>query len=103
MLGRTPGREVRVVVNRESASRERVGGVMGVVTEALVQLIAKQVDERRLVVWYDPEQAYGAAAGGGLFPTRLWPGTMAASSDCAKRSITCSTKVSRLDSSCTCR
>ena len=35
---------------------------MGVVTEALVQLIAKQVDEKGLVVWYDPEQAYGVAA-----------------------------------------
>src|SRR5882762_7132760 len=35
---------------------------MAVVTESLVQLIAKQVDERGLVVWYDPEQAYGAAA-----------------------------------------
>ena len=36
--------------------------MMGVVTESLVQLIAKQVDEKGLVVWYDPEQAYGAAA-----------------------------------------
>ena len=35
---------------------------MGVVTESLVQLIAKQVDEKGLVVWYDPEQAYGTAA-----------------------------------------
>ena len=35
---------------------------MGVVTESLVLLIAKQVDEKGLVVWYDPEQAYGAAA-----------------------------------------
>jgi hypothetical protein len=33
---------------------------MGVVTESLFQLIAKQVDEKGLVVWYDPEQAYGA-------------------------------------------
>jgi hypothetical protein len=31
---------------------------MPVVTESLVQLIAKQVDEKGLVVWYDPEQAY---------------------------------------------
>lgn len=36
--------------------------VMGVVTKALVQLIAKQVDDKGLVVWYDPEQAYGAEA-----------------------------------------
>jgi len=35
---------------------------MPVVTESLVQLIAKQVDEKGLVVWYDPEQAYGEAA-----------------------------------------
>ena len=35
---------------------------MAVVTEYLVQLIAKQVDEKGLVVWYDPEQAYGTAA-----------------------------------------
>jgi PglZ domain len=35
---------------------------MAVVTEYLFQLIAKQVDDRGLVVWYDPEQAYGAAA-----------------------------------------
>jgi hypothetical protein len=35
---------------------------MGLVTEALVQLIAKQVDEKGLVVWYDPEHAYGTAA-----------------------------------------
>src|SRR5688500_12040679 len=33
-----------------------------VVTEHLYQLIAKQVDDRGLVVWYDPEQAYGAAS-----------------------------------------
>jgi hypothetical protein len=35
---------------------------MAVVTDALVRLIAKQVDEKGLVVWYDPEQAYGTAA-----------------------------------------
>lgn len=35
---------------------------MPIVTEALVQLIGKQVDEKGLVVWYDPEQAYVAAA-----------------------------------------
>ncbi len=34
----------------------------GIVTEYLFQLIAKQVDDRSLVVWYDPEQTYGAAA-----------------------------------------
>ncbi|MBS1828811.1 MAG: PglZ domain-containing protein [Acidobacteria bacterium] len=35
---------------------------MPVVTEALVQQIAKQVDEKKLVVWYDPEQAYSGVA-----------------------------------------
>jgi PglZ domain len=35
---------------------------MAVVSEYLVQLIAKQVDDRGLVVWYDPEHAYGAMA-----------------------------------------
>ena len=35
---------------------------MGIVTDYLFQLIAKQVDDRGLVVWYDPEQAYAAAA-----------------------------------------
>jgi len=35
---------------------------MPVVTEALVQLIAKQVDEKGLVVWYDPNKDYGTAA-----------------------------------------
>lgn len=34
---------------------------MAVVTEHLVQLIAKQVDDKGLVVWYDPEQAYVSA------------------------------------------
>lgn len=35
---------------------------MPIVTESLVQLIAKQVDEKGLVVWYDPERAYTRAA-----------------------------------------
>lgn len=35
---------------------------MAVVTEHLTQLIAKQVEDKGLVVWYDPEQAYGSAA-----------------------------------------
>lgn len=33
-----------------------------VVTEYLFQLIAKQVKDHQLVVWYDPEQAYVEAA-----------------------------------------
>jgi hypothetical protein len=35
---------------------------MAVVTEALIQMLAKQVDEKGLVVWYDPERAYYSAA-----------------------------------------
>jgi hypothetical protein len=35
---------------------------MAVVTEYLFQLIAKQVEDRGLVVWYDPERAYSTAA-----------------------------------------
>src|SRR5438093_3605750 len=48
----------------ESCFHENRWGIMttGVVTEWLFQLIAKQVDDRGLVVWYDPEQAYDAAA-----------------------------------------
>jgi len=34
----------------------------GLVTEYLVQLITKQIDDKGLVVWYDPEQAYGMIA-----------------------------------------
>lgn len=33
----------------------------GVVTSYLFQLIAKQVEDRSLVVWYDPEDAYASA------------------------------------------
>ena len=35
---------------------------MAVVTEYLTQLLAKQVEDRGLVVWYDPERAYAEAA-----------------------------------------
>jgi hypothetical protein len=35
---------------------------MAVVTDYLFQLIAKQVEDRGLVVWYDPEHAYAQAA-----------------------------------------
>lgn len=41
---------------------------MAAVTEHLLQLIAKQVDDRGLVVWYDPERAYEAAAAELAFP-----------------------------------
>lgn len=51
-----------MVLHRQAASPERIGDVVPLVTESLVQLIAKQVDEKGLVVWYDPEQAYTKAA-----------------------------------------
>ncbi len=35
---------------------------MGVVTEYLIGLVAKQVEDYRLVVWYDPEAAYKEVA-----------------------------------------
>src|SRR3954447_14083052 len=40
----------------------------GVVTESLKALIAKQVADHRLVVWYDPDRAYAAAAGALAIP-----------------------------------
>lgn len=40
----------------------------GVVTEHLVSLIAKQVDDNHLVVWYDAERAYTSAAEGLTLP-----------------------------------
>jgi len=33
----------------------------GIVTEHLISLIAKQVNDNGLVVWYDPDGAYAAA------------------------------------------
>src|SRR5713101_6903147 len=51
-----------MVVHRKAASPEGSGDVMAVVTEYLFQLIAKQVEDRGLVVWYDPERAYTQAA-----------------------------------------
>src|SRR5436305_9902045 len=62
LLGRTPRRKIRLVLQRQATAPRGAGQVMGVVTESLVQLIAKQVDEKGLVVWYDPEQAYAKAA-----------------------------------------
>ncbi len=34
----------------------------GVVTKYVFDLIAKQVEDHRLVVWYDPEQVYSTVA-----------------------------------------
>src|SRR3974390_2118748 len=41
---------------------------MAVVTEYLFKLIAKQVKYKGLGVWYDPERAYGEAAGELILP-----------------------------------
>ena len=65
--------------------------MLGIVTEHLFDLIAKQIDERGLVVWYDPEQAYGAAAAELQLLKTTVARTTAASSNCGNRSITCST------------
>jgi hypothetical protein len=50
---------------------------MAVVTKYLIQLIAKQVEDRGLVVWYDPERAYAQAAAELVLPTTTigsrWP------------------------------
>src|SRR5215475_9738367 len=40
----------------------------GVVTKHLFNLIAKQVEDHRLVVWYDPEKAYATVVGELEFP-----------------------------------
>src|SRR5205823_10879997 len=46
ILDGTDGGETRVVFHWQAASPERNGEVMPVVTETLVQLIAKQVDDK---------------------------------------------------------
>ncbi len=38
-------------------------GTSGIVTEHLLSLIARQVEDHRLVVWYDPEGHYGELTG----------------------------------------
>ncbi|MGE0755714.1 MAG: hypothetical protein AB7O38_01775 [Pirellulaceae bacterium] len=35
---------------------------MAIVASYLAELIRKQVDDKGLVVWYDPEQAYASVA-----------------------------------------
>jgi hypothetical protein len=50
-----------VVLYRQATPREGVGEEVNAVTNYLFQQIATQVEEHGLVVWYDPEQAYGAA------------------------------------------
>lgn len=56
-----------------------------IVTAHLVRLIAKQVDDKGLVVWHDPELAYDAVAAGLNRRTRLWPATTAAFSSCGEQ------------------
>jgi hypothetical protein len=58
-----------MVVYRQAASAKGDGEVVPVVTEYLFQLVAKQVEDRGLVVWYDPEKAYVQAAAELTLPT----------------------------------
>jgi PglZ domain len=51
-----------VVLYQQAASAKGDDKVVAVVTEYLFQLIAKQVEDRSLVVWYDPEHAYTETA-----------------------------------------
>jgi hypothetical protein len=57
----------------------------GIVTAHLVQLIAKQVDDKGLVVWYDPERAYDAVAARLNRRTQPWPVTTAVFSSCGEQ------------------
>ena len=43
-----------------NSSSEKYTGTVGIVSEHLVGLIAKQIEESRLVVWYDPGEDYRA-------------------------------------------
>jgi hypothetical protein len=61
VLGRSECWQAWVVHHRQAASPEGNREVMAVVTEYLIQLLAKQVEDRGLVVWYDPERAYAQA------------------------------------------
>ena len=62
---------------------------MAIVTDYLLQLIAKQVDEQGLVVWYDPEEPTVRSLRNCTCRTRRSPGMTAASSNCEPRSTTC--------------
>ena len=44
---------------------------MGKVTEELVTLITKQIQDHGIVVWYDPEQAYSDVVDQCIFPRPL--------------------------------
>ena len=52
---------------------------MSVVTDYVVNLIAKQVEDYRLVVWYDPEAFTRRSPRNLTCRTRQSPGTTAAS------------------------
>jgi hypothetical protein len=51
-----------MVFHQQSASPKGDCEIVAVVTDYLFQLIAKQVEDRGLVVWYDPGTAYEVAA-----------------------------------------
>ncbi|MDA7645313.1 PglZ domain-containing protein [bacterium] len=59
-----------MVLHRQTTAREGTGEIdmEGVVTEHLSELISKQVEDYKLVVWYDPECAYADAAASFEFP-----------------------------------
>jgi hypothetical protein len=65
---------------------------MGLVTDYLVKLIQRQVDDNGLVIWSDPQATYSSLAAqltlpgtrvASLIKARTWP--------CAARWTTCST------------
>src|SRR5690349_8595206 len=70
--GTIPGARWRSVCAREMQAGPRRWGTpaMGKVTDHLVSLIKKQVQDHGVVVWYDPERAYINFA-----PTLDLPGT----------------------------
>ena len=76
---------------------------MALVTESLVQLIARQVDEKGLVVWYDAEQVYSDAAAELSLPNTTVARYDGSFFQLRKGLITCSTTGNRRGWSCTCR
>lgn len=53
---------IRAQSRTDEATLGLIGMRRAIVTEYLIQLITKQVEDRGLVVWYDPERAYLQAA-----------------------------------------
>ena len=74
---------------------------MGVVTDHLVSLISKQVDDHALVVWYDPEGHYRDVATGLTLPKTTVARYEESFFACATRLTTCSTAFMRLACSST--